>query len=114
MRSIFDKSLYTGGLGTAPKPPAMQKVVIADYVSPTAQSLTYTEVPQAAADEVAKNEPVGCDFFKAPNPVVAEAAPASEDHGNGAHTDAAGNRPALKPDTWAGATTDYVKNPDFA
>lgn len=63
-RSIFDKRLPNGGLGTQPPKAPAVKVAIAEQITPTLQSLTYMSVP-------------------ADSPLLAEVKPASEEFGKG-------------------------------
>jgi hypothetical protein len=85
-RSIFAKSLPNGGLGTQPAPKPQMNVVVAEYVTPTLQKLTYTSVDADDSTEVKPdagqvvNE---VDFYTAPNPIVADVKPATAEFGNG-------------------------------
>jgi hypothetical protein len=95
-RSIFAKNLPNGGLGTAPAAKPQVKVVIADQITPTLQRLTYTSVD---ADSVPVNPDAGqhvndVDFYKAPNPILADVEPASSEFGKGESLPAEWNRPS--------------------
>jgi hypothetical protein len=97
-RSIFTKGLPNGGLGTAPAPKPQVPVVIAENITPTLQRLTYTSV-DADSVEVPVNPDAGqqvndVDFFKAPNPILADVEPASSEFGKGESLPAEWNRPS--------------------
>jgi hypothetical protein len=86
-RSIFTKGLPNGGLGTAPAPKPQVPVVIAENITPTMQRLTYTSVDADSVD-IPTNPNAGqqvndCDFYKAPNPILADVEPASSEFGKG-------------------------------
>jgi hypothetical protein len=92
-RSIFAKSLPNGSLGTKPPAPPQVKVVVAEYITPTVQRLTYTTVDANSepalpdAEQQAKvdagQQVTDVDFYKAPNPILADVKPATAEFGNG-------------------------------
>jgi hypothetical protein len=85
-RSIFDRRLPNGGLGTSTPKPAPVTVAVSEYITPTMQSLKFVSVNPEVADQAIQDgsgAPAKCDFYSAPNPIVADVKPASSEFGTG-------------------------------